>query len=77
MEEDDDDSFDCSCCADEDADADEDEDYDDNDDERNYDLDAYYEWVKEHDHWFIAERVGLDLDACYDDEVTYTIRIKK
>ena len=54
-----------------------DEDYDDDDnddDEKDYDLDAYYEWVKKHDHWFIAERVGLDLDACHDDEVTYTIR---
>ena len=52
----------------------EDEDYDE-DDERDYDLDAYYEWVKERDHWFIAERVGLDLDACHDDEVSYTIEL--
>ena len=33
----------------------------------------YYDWVKEHDHEFVAERVGLDLDACRDDEVDYTI----
>ena len=33
----------------------------------------YYEWVCEHDHEFVAERVGLDLDACRDDEVDYTI----
>lgn len=35
----------------------------------------YYEWVCEHDHEFVAERVGLDLDACRDDEVDYTITI--
>ena len=55
---------------------DDDNDYDE-DDERDYDLDEYYEWVKEHDHRFIAERVGLDLDACHDDEVTYTIHLDK
>lgn len=37
--------------------------------------DKYYDWVKEHDHEFVAERVGLDLDACRDDEVDYTITI--
>ena len=90
---DDDDSFDCYCCAawaeaaDEDADADEADDYedddceddeeDDNECERSYDLDAYYEWVKEHDHWFIAERIGLDLDACHDDEVNYTLHFEE
>ena len=61
------------CCDDEDL---EDEDYDDDygdEDEESYDLDAYYDWVKEHDHAFVAERVGLDLDACRDDEVNYTI----
>ena len=26
-----------------------------------------------HDHVFVAERVGLDLDACRDEEVDYTI----
>ena len=35
----------------------------------------YYDWVKEHNHEFVAERVGLDLDACRDDEVDYTITI--
>lgn len=35
----------------------------------------YYDWVKEHDHEFVAERVGLDLDACRNDEVDYTITI--
>ena len=40
----------------------------------DYDLDDYQEWLKRHDHAFVAERVGLDLDACRDDEVSYTIR---
>ena len=35
----------------------------------NYLLNCYYSWVCEHDHEFIAKRVGLDLDACRDDEV--------
>jgi hypothetical protein len=35
----------------------------------------YYDWVKEHNHEFAAERVGLDLDACRDDEVNYTISL--
>lgn len=35
----------------------------------------YYDWVCEHDHEFAAERVGLDLDACRDDEVNYTISL--
>ena len=39
----------------------------------SYVLSNYYDWVCEHDYWFIAERVGLDLDACHDDEVDYTI----
>lgn len=58
----------------EDEDDFEDEDYDDEDDE-GYDLDAYYDWVcgNGHDHDFVAERVGLDLDACRDDAVDYTI----
>lgn len=54
----------------------EDEDYEDDyddDDEESYDLNEYYNWVKEHDHYFVAERVGLDLGACRDDEVDYTI----
>lgn len=53
----------------------EEDDYED--DEDNYDLDAYFDWVKEHDHEFAAERVGLDLDACRDDEVNYTINLDK
>ena len=56
-----------------------DEDYDDEEeeyeDENDYDLDAYFDWVKEHDHEFAAERVGLDLDACRDDEVNYTVSL--
>ena len=35
----------------------------------------YYEWVCEHDHEFVAKRVGLDLDACRDYEVNYTIQL--
>lgn len=82
------DCFDCHCWGEEDDDEDEDgcedeedgedgedEDYDDYDDEdeESYDLDEYYDWVKEHDHVFVAERVGLDLEACREDEVNYTI----
>ena len=52
------------------------DDFDDEEYEDNYDLDAYYEWIKEHDHGFAAERVGLDLDACRDEEVDYTIHLK-
>ena len=42
----------------------------------NYLLNCYYSWVCEHDHEFIAKRVGLDLDACRDDEVDYTIYLE-
>ena len=76
--DDDDDDFD-----DEEEDDDFEDDFEDEDeyfeddfddeDEESYDLDEYYNWVKEHDHYFVAERVGLDLDACRDDEVDYTI----
>ena len=59
----------------EEDDYEDDEDFED--DEDNYDLDAYFDWVKEHDHEFAAERVGLDLDACRDDEVNYTINLEK
>lgn len=42
-----------------------------------YIKDKYYDWVCEHDHEFIADRVGLDLDACRDDnEVNYIIMIE-
>lgn len=60
-----------------------DEDYDFDDEEDiedkyySYILNDYYDWVKEHDHEFAAERVGLDLDACRDDEVSYTINLNK
>lgn len=41
----------------------------------NYILNLYYDWVcgNGHDHEFVAERVGLDLDACRVDDVDYTI----
>ena len=38
-----------------------------------YILNGYYDWVKEHDHEFVAERVGIDLYSCLEDEVDYTI----
>ena len=52
-----------------------DEEYDDDDcDNEGYDLDRYYEWVKEHDYGFIAERVGVDPDVS-DYEVNYVISL--
>lgn len=42
---------------------------------KSYILNEYYDWVCGHDHEFIAERVGLDLDACRDEEVNYTITL--
>ena len=60
-------------------DIDEDYDYEDEDDLQDkydsYILDKYYDWVREHDHAFVAERVGLDLFACRDDKVNYTITV--
>ena len=50
-----------------------DDDYEDECEDNDYDLDAYLEWIKQHDHEFAAERIGVDLDACRDDEVNYTI----
>ena len=43
----------------------------------SYILNEYYDWVRgnDHDHEFVAERVGLDLDACREDEVNYTISL--
>lgn len=43
----------------------------------SYILNEYYDWVRgnDHDHKFVAERVGLDLDACREDEVNYTITL--
>ena len=85
MSENDEDDYDIDLIEEEEPDNDsedfeedeyeDDEDYED--DEENYDLDAYFDWVKEHDHEFAAERVGLDLDACRDDEVNYTINLDK
>ena len=54
----------------------EDDDWDD-DDAAQWDMDDYYTWVCEHDHAFVAERVGLNLDACRDEEVNYTIRFEE
>ena len=56
--------------------AEEDDDWDD-DDAAQWDMDEYYSWVCEHDHAFVAERVGLNLDACRDNEVDYTITFEK
>ena len=75
------DESDCEDCEDDENDDwdDEDDDWDDEDEESEYDLDAYHEWVcgNDHDHEFIAERVGLDLYACREDEVFYTITISE
>ena len=86
ISEDDEDGYDIEGLDEEELD-DEDEEYEDgatdeddyeyDEEEDNYDLEAYYDWVKEHDHEFVAERVGLDLDACRDDEVNYTISLKQ
>lgn len=60
----------------EDENIDDDEDWDEEYDQE-YDLDEYYDWVcgNGHDHAFVAERVGLDLYACREDEVNYTISL--
>lgn len=42
-----------------------------------YIQDKYFDWLKQQDHEFVAKRVGLDLDACRDDEVDYTILLSK
>jgi hypothetical protein len=52
----------------------EDDDWED-DDAAQWDMDDYYAWVCEHDHAFVAERIGLNLDACRDEEVCYTIEL--
>lgn len=62
-------------------DIDEDYDFDEEEDDlqykyQGYRLSRYYDWVCEHDHMFVADRVGLDLDACHDDEVNYTISLQ-
>lgn len=72
------DGFDCHCWGGDEEDCEEDDDEEEDcDDDPKYDLDAYYDWVcgNGHDHAFIAERVGLDLDACRDDEVDYVITL--
>ena len=62
-------------------DIEDDYDLDDEDDAQyvynSYILNEYYDWVRGNvqDHAFVAERVGVDLDACRDDEVNYTITI--
>lgn len=82
-DDEDEEEYDDEECAEEtdecdDEENDEDEEYED-EDEDGYDLDAYYEWVLEHedDHEFVAERVGVDLYACRDDEVCYTVVLDK
>jgi len=44
---------------------------------KEYDLDDYYNWILEHrdDHAFVAERIGLNLEACREDKVNYTITL--
>ena len=37
----------------------------------------YYDWGCEHDHEFVAKRIGLDLDDCHDEEVDYTITLSE
>lgn len=64
----------------EDDDNNEDDDYDNDDDcegKKEYDLDDYYNWILEHrdDHAFVAERIGLNLEACREDKVNYTITL--
>ena len=56
------------------AEQDEDADEDDCFDDYYFDCrDAYLAWVRTHDHAFEAERVGLDLEACREDEVGFEI----
>lgn len=61
-----DDEEDCDDCEDDEDDA-------DADDDVKYDMDEYYSWVCEHDHEFVAERVGLNIEVCREDEANYTI----
>ena len=82
-------SFDCHCtfyADNEDEDDFKDEDFEDNEDydndedfegKKEYDLDDYYNWILEHrdDHAFVAERIGLNLEACREDKVNYTITL--
>lgn len=70
----------------EDKDYNKDEDFEDNENDeydedfegkKEYDLDDYYNWILEHrnDHAFVAERIGLNLEACREDKVNYTITL--
>ena len=44
---------------------------------KDYILSIYYNWVCTHDHEFIAERIGVDLDACRDEEtIDYIIMLQ-
>jgi hypothetical protein len=45
----------------------------------DYIREKYYDWIcnNDFDHEFIANRVGLDLDACRDYVVNYTICLNK
>lgn len=43
----------------------------------SYILNEYYDWLcdKDNDHAFVADRVGVDLDACHEDGVNYKIML--
>lgn len=45
----------------------------------SYILNEYYDWLcdKDNDHAFVADRVGVDLDACREDEVNYKIMLSE
>ena len=44
---------------------------------KDYILSIYYDWVCTHDHEFVAKRVGVDLDACREEEtIDYTIGLQ-
>ena len=61
-------------CADKEEYDDDEYDDDDDCDNEGYDLDRYYEWVKEHDYGFIAERVGVNPEVS-DYEENYVISL--
>jgi len=45
----------------------------------SYILNEYYDWLcdKDNDHAFVADRVGVDLDACHEDGVNYKIMLSE
>ena len=45
----------------------------------SYILNEYYDWLcdKDNDHAFVADRVGIDLDACHEDGVNYKIMLSE